>query len=171
MKTLHLIRHAKSSWAQPQLDDEKRPLKGRGRRDVARMAPALDAAGWGGGAIACSTARRARQTLKGLRRCLTASTVEPFYDEALYTFDPQTLLAWLRVRTEDELTIVGHNPALQGLVGELTGRALDRLPTCAYCQLAVAVEDWADCGPGCAELRVFLTPRMLKEAQARPERG
>ncbi len=95
MKTLHLLRHAKSAWDQPGLSDRERPLNKRGRRDAPRMGRAL-ASRLQPMSIAVSPARRARLTLDGLCSGWPAlEEVRHHSDEALYTFSGEDLLDWI----------------------------------------------------------------------------
>lgn len=162
MKTLHLIRHAKSSWQDTGLEDAERPLKKRGLRDARLMASALWEAGWRGGSVFCSTARRARETLQVLVDELSEGRFAVTHDIELYTFDYNDLIDWLAARQEDELTLVGHNPALHGLVEWYTNESLQRFPTCAYARLRFDRDHWRECGRGDARIEAFLTPKMLK---------
>jgi len=162
MKTLHLIRHAKSSWQNTSLEDAERPLKKRGIRDARLMAPAMWQSGWRGGRVYCSSARRARDTLQLLVDELHEGTFDIAYDIDLYTFDYNDLLDWLSPRLDDELTLVGHNPALLGLVEWFTNAAQPRFPTGAYARLHFAADSWSDCDRGSATLEAFIAPKRLK---------
>lgn len=164
MKTLHLLRHAKSSWDDPGADDRDRVLNKRGRRDAPRMGAAL-AAAMAPMSICVSPARRAQLTLEGLcegwPQLLTQShrTVE-----ALYTFSATDLLRWLGAREDacQSLFIIGHNPALTDLVNELTGRySVPNLPTAGYVQLHLQIDHWRDLLQGCAQLHLSLFPKQL----------
>lgn len=167
MKTLHLMRHAKSSWSQPELPDRDRGLNKRGRRDAPRMGAAL-AQRLEPRAVHCSPARRAQLTLEGL--CKGWPALEAYShtsDQALYTFDWEELLHWLAAYQDvkDTVFLIGHNPALIDLVNELVGRhCLDKLPTAGYVQLGLPIESWRDL-PGCAAvLEYSLLPRELPDS-------
>ena len=167
MKTLHLIRHAKSSWEDSLLSDPERPLKKRGRKDAALMASAIREAGWLDTAVFCSTAVRARQTIaligdaqqQGDDSSVDAPVV---YQDALYTFDYRDLMQWLRNRREPSVTIVGHNPALHELIEWLSGQWLDNFPTCGYCQLSIDSSEWSAITRGAGSIDAYVVPRMLK---------
>lgn len=164
MKTLHLLRHAKSSWASPGIDDHERELNERGRRDAPRMGRAL-AKLIAAQPVHCSSAMRARQTLEGLCDGWIALALQPHVtDDALYTFDWAELLVWLQdQRGQDEsVFLLGHNPALTELCNELCGRrALDNLPTAGYLQLSLPIESWGDVTEGIASLEAWQFPRDL----------
>ncbi|QFU74533.1 phosphoglycerate mutase [Halioglobus maricola] len=166
MKTLHLLRHAKSSWSQPGLADRERGLNKRGRRDAPRMGAAL-ATQVTAISIAVSPARRAQLTLDGLCQGWPALAALPHVtDEGLYTFASEDVLSWIQAQDDSrsELFIIGHNPAFTELINALAGRwELDNLPTCAYARLDLDAGHWREVGPGCAELAQTLLPRLLDE--------
>ena len=164
MKTLHLMRHAKSSWSAAPRDDHQRDLNARGRRDAPRMGRAL-AARMPAQAVHCSSARRARQTLQGLCAGWPALGAQPHViDPALYTFDSGALFEWLQaVQIDgDALFVLGHNPALTDVCNQLVGRpALDNLPTAGYLCLDIDIDRWSGCAQGLATLRSWQFPRDL----------
>lgn len=147
MKTLHLLRHAKSSWADGGLSDHERDLNERGRRDAPRMGAALSER-CAAQPIHCSTALRARRTLEGLCAGWPAMATEAHvFTDALYTFDYRDLLRWLRGydSAAERCFIVAHNPGLTDLCNQLVGRrALDNLPTAGYLELSLPISSWAD---------------------------
>ena len=135
MKTLLVLRHAKSSWSDSALDDHERPLNQRGRRDGPRIGKLVRELGLTPDVIISSDAVRARLTAEavaeaaGLRRDIR-------FEAALYTASPADMLAVLRTVTKataGTIMIVGHNPGLEELVAQLTGERPD-LPTAALAQ-------------------------------------
>ncbi len=169
MKTLYLLRHAKSSWSDNGLRDHDRPLAKRGKEATAVLAAHIAAAGVAPAIVLCSTARRAQETLDGVKSALD-DDVAVWSDEGLYGADSDDLLAVLRELpgTVPSAMIVGHNPGLQDLAIELAGdgdqRALARLhgkfPTGALATLRVP-ETWASLAPGRATLEGLVVPREL----------
>jgi phosphohistidine phosphatase len=165
MKTLRLLRHAKSSWEDPGLADEDRPLAPRGRRATKALASYL----WGDGAppkiVLCSSARRARETLEGLADSLGEDVVVRVEPE-LYGAAGEDLLERLRALpdTADSVMLIGHNPAIQALALELAraGPTLDRIadkyPTGGLVKLEFE-GTWAELGPGSAEPVDFVKPK------------
>lgn len=166
MLTLHLLRHAKSDWDEPGLDDRERGLNRRGRRDAPRMGAAL-AAELVPVDIHVSPARRAQLTLRGLvEGWPELARVEHWTEEGLYTFDAEELLEWIAGcgETRDTLFLIGHNPAFTDLVNFLAGApVIDKLPTAAYARLVLEADSWAALGPGCASLQRLLRPRELPQ--------
>jgi phosphohistidine phosphatase len=164
MKTLHLLRHAKSAWNQPGLADHERGLNKRGKRDAPRMGKAL-AARMAPLSVTASTARRAQLTLEGLCAGWPALAELPHRsEEALYTFSAAELFAWLAARPAEQaaLFIIGHNPALTDLANQLDEEArLANLPTAGYLQLALRIDRWSDIRQGCGRIEYRLFPREL----------
>lgn len=164
-KRLLVLRHAKSSWSDPSLDDHERPLAPRGRRAGHRVARHLSAEGIEPELVLCSTARRAQETLATIRSVLDHATV--LSEPALYGAPAAALVARLRrvAPTTESVLLVGHNPGLQELVlllatpGPLRERVAARLPTGALATLEV--EDWSALGPGTAQLAGLVLPREL----------
>jgi phosphohistidine phosphatase len=164
MKTLHLLRHAKSSWDQPHLSDRERGLNKRGKRDAQRIGNALSKR-MAPMAIQVSPARRAQRTLRGLCKGWPALESAPHVTQgALYTFASDDLLAWISAQDDGQqaLFIIGHNPALTDLINTLVGRdCLDNLPTAGYVELTAQVDHWRDLQQGCSVLECSLFPRQL----------
>lgn len=157
MKTLFLLRHAKSSWKDPALDDHDRPLAGRGRRAAKLMREYLRRDGVEPDLVLCSSARRTRETLDGVK-----ATGEVRIEEGLYAASSEAVLMRLRRIPEDveSAMVIGHNPGLEDLAGELSGAPFDEFPTGALAALTFA-GTWRDLVPGGAELAGFVTPKQL----------
>jgi len=164
MKTLLILRHAKSSWKQPELADHDRPLAKRGRRDGPRMGRLLLREHLAPDAILTSTARRAQDTA-----ALVAEHCghdEPLQiHSALYEADPSTIIDLLRELDDqvDRVMVVGHNPELERLLEQLTGRC-ERLPTAALVHLQLNISGWRDLDFGVeAALMQLWRPRQLAD--------
>ena len=166
MKTLHLLRHAKSAWDNPGLSDRERPLNKRGQRDAPRMGQALSGR-LAPMSIAVSPARRAQLTLDGLCSGWSAlGDVRHYTEEDLYTFSDEDLFEWIAGQDDNHraLFIIGHNPALTDLINTLTGRfSLDNLPTAGYAELSLQIDRWQDLADGCGALDFSLFPKQLPE--------
>jgi phosphohistidine phosphatase len=163
MRRLHLLRHAKSSWDDPALDDHERPLAPRGRKAAQRIAEYARTTGIAPELVVCSTALRARQTLAALLPVL-GGDVEVRLEDALYGAGVDEVLA--RVREIDDrissALVLGHNPTLHELALFLSGRSdvLDRFPTGALVTFAFPT-GWAALHEGGAELEGVAFPREL----------
>jgi phosphohistidine phosphatase len=162
VKTLLILRHAKSSWKYEDLPDHERPLNRRGTTDAPRMGGMLLDAGLTPDRIVSSTAVRAQTTA---RLVAEACAFERAVDlrEDLYLSGPTTYLRTLRQlpAAVDRVMIVGHNPDVEELVHLLTGRAV-RMPTAALAHVELALGDWSELNenaPG--SLRKLWRPRDL----------
>lgn len=144
MKTLYLMRHAKSSWKDEQLADHERPLKKRGRKDAGAMGKLLKSKKRTPGSIYSSTAERARETAKIMAE-KSEFGGEVYYVKNLYLAEPDALLAVLhQVADEiDAVLLVGHNPGLEALTQVLGGKIV-ALPTAAVAHLSLPIEKWSE---------------------------
>ena len=144
MKTLLVLRHAKSSWNDPALDDHERPLNKRGRRDAPRMGELVRECGLIPDVIISSDAVRARLTAEAVAEAARYAG-EILLDPRLYLACPADILSLLTTVRENAGTvmIVGHNPGLETLVEQLTGERQD-LPTAALAQIGLPIEQWRD---------------------------
>jgi phosphohistidine phosphatase len=162
-KQLFVMRHAKSSWDDPGLDDHERPLAPRGRRAVKLLAAHVRDNGIEPALVLCSSARRARETLAGVSPG-GRTLIEP----ELYGAGVTEILGMLQRIPEDtgSTMVVGHNPALQMLVLRLAGRGAqlgairDKFPTGALATLTFD-GPWNELAPGAAELTAVVRPRDL----------
>ena len=171
MKQLHLIRHAKSSWDCPSLDDRQRPLNKRGQRASVLMGTAMSFHLKDTPAVFVSSAVRAQHTLKGVVSGWPAlERARSTTDERLYTFDAHDLIAWLSEADDclDHMAVIGHNPALSVLARLLYPQLRRaRLPTAAWVWLRFDNVSWRSVvdSPEKAELVGLYTPKNLAEQQ------
>jgi phosphohistidine phosphatase len=171
VKVILLLRHAKSAWGQPGLDDHDRPLNKRGARAAEAMAEHIVHNAPRPDLILCSTAVRTRQTLAPLVHRLVDPTPPIALEKGLYLASEAALLVRLRAVPDDVRTVllIGHNEGIGQLAGALAGSgdpaALERLyqkfPTGALATLVVAGGRWRDLAPGAAKLEAFVRPRDL----------
>jgi phosphohistidine phosphatase len=159
MKTLYVLRHAKSSWGEPSLADFDRPLNGRGMRAVPAVAGVMRERGIHPGLVVSSPALRARQTAELLAAELGLDAPVQF-DARVYEAHTLDLLKVISDADEPagELLLVGHNPGLEGLVERLTGERVG-LPTAALARVELTVERWSEVAEGSGRLEWLVTPR------------
>lgn len=166
IKTIVLVRHAKSAWGLD-VGDHERPLSGRGKRDAAALGLHLATEGLAPGAVVCSTAVRARDTwTRAIRGGAAEASVR--YLDRVYEAQAAELTAVLRSTTDDISTVlmIGHAPGLPDLVEYLApqtkSKAWEQLDT-KFPTSAVAVlrytGDWDDIGRHRAELVSIDIPR------------
>ena len=147
MKTLLLVRHAKSSWNDPSVADRDRPLASRGERDAPDMGKRLARRGIKPDLILSSPALRARLTAELLAEKLDYRRKDIVVDDRLYGRGADALLDVIR-GIDDKVKramLVGHNPALTELAHGIC-RGIAHLPTCAVAQLAFHAKSWKDVG-------------------------
>ncbi|MEL6204368.1 MAG: histidine phosphatase family protein [Pseudomonadota bacterium] len=161
MKTLILIRHAKSSWANPDIDDLDRPLNKRGKRAASDVGRWLKSEGWVPDEVLCSTSRRTRETCERLK--LDAA---PILREDIYEAPPGALLAAVQDAHGKTVMMIGHNPGIGALAQYLATKKprharFDDYPTGATTILRFDLGNWADLQPGSGEVAAFLTPHDL----------
>jgi phosphohistidine phosphatase len=162
MKTLLVMRHAKSDWGAAFGSDHERPLARRGIKAARRIGRFLTDAGSGPDLILSSTAVRALTTAQlaaeaGEWECEITTNGD------LYASDPERVLDALR-ETDDRVTsllIAGHEPTWSSLVSWLIGGGRVRMPTAAVACLDLPRGEWIDLAPGTCVLRWFITPKML----------
>lgn len=169
---LTLMRHAKSAWDDPDLDDHDRPLNKRGRRDAPRIGTWLASRAPLPDLILCSTARRTRETAM-LARPLLGEGARLRHLKSIYLAEPQALLSLVH-KTPDgvgHLMLIGHNPGLEQLAINLVGDGdpalhkslTEKFPTAACACMSFDVERWADIAPGTGTLRAYMVPKRLAE--------
>jgi len=163
--TLHLLRHAKSSWDDPALADADRPLTARGERAAAKLVRRLARERVAPGLVLCSSARRARQTLELILPALGDPAV--LVEEGLYAAGAPALLARLRQLPAGvrEAMLIGHNPGIHELAVLLAGGGApaslhEGFPTGAMVSISLRGATWGDVRRGGVVTRLLL-PREL----------
>ena len=161
-KRLFLLRHAKSSWKDPQLDDPDRPLNSRGRQAAERMGRLMRDERIEIDLVICSTARRTRETADRLFADRKETPTMHYLDE-LYHADAPTL-ARVTSQISDQvssLMIIGHNPGLEEVLLRLTGE-LHPFPTAMLAWLEMELSSWKEFSDATrAELARVWRPREL----------
>jgi phosphohistidine phosphatase len=173
MKSLTLLRHAKSAWDDVVARDIDRPLNGRGRRAAIAVGRAMAAADLRFDAIIASPARRVMETIEevevGYGRPLKA-----LFDERIYLASAAQLLELVRSTGDaaSSLLMIGHSPGLERLALTLTdpnqGGLRDLLeqkyPTGALAEISLPAQRWRDVAQGSGSLARFVRPRDLDPA-------
>lgn len=146
MKTLILVRHAKSSWKDRSLPDRMRPLNKRGKRDAPMMGQRLAKRGVDVELMISSPAKRAMATAEAMAEELDYPWDGIVAEERLYEADVEEILTVIEEQDDwiDRLMVVGHNPDLTALVNILSRSDLENVPTCGVVELAYDVESWME---------------------------
>lgn len=163
MKTIALIRHAKSSWKDATLSDLDRPLNRRGRVDAPVMGRRLQEQPVSLKRVFASPAVRATETAEWLMPNLGLGPASLEVVPALYTFNYEDILAWLRSldSAADHFAVICHNPAMTDLVNFMTLSQIDKIPTCGVVLLRLRINNWCDLGAGMAELAYLDFPKSV----------
>lgn len=162
MKTLFLLRHAKSSWKDETLADFERPLNRRGKRAAETMGDYFRSEGIVPELIVCSPAVRARETLELVSKAAKWST-EVRYDQRIYEASGMRLAEVVSQIDNDRKAamLVGHNPGMEELVLLLTAESVE-IPTGTCAKIAVKASKWANAVDKRATLEWLVTPRELE---------
>jgi phosphohistidine phosphatase len=166
MKTLTLLRHAKSSWKDTSLRDRERPLNRRGKRDAPVMAERIKNTGIRPSLILSSPAVRAWTTAKIVAQEISYP-VEFLQQEArLYHASVTGLLKTIADQDEgfNSIMIVGHNPGLTDLANFLSPGLTNNIPTCGLVSFDIDREDWNLHGDIEPELTIYDYPKRLAKA-------
>ena len=161
MKTLIIVRHAKSSWNQPAISDFDRPLNNRGFRDVPIMAVRIHDSGVQ--QIYASPALRANTTaiLIAEGAGLPESSIR--YEKGIYAAGLAELFGVLMGMGDMYQTcmLIGHNPGVSNLALELTGRDIGAMPTCSVAKINLDIDTWTDIEGTHGELIRYEYPKMF----------
>lgn len=163
MRTLYLLRHAKSSWKDASLRDFDRPLKRRGRKAAELMGEVLATEKLKSPLVISSPAVRARETTELVLES-GGLDVKPRFEERIYEADVRTLLDVVRsISGKAETAImVGHNPGFENLMAYFTGDNR-HMPTCALAKIEFDVASWSEVAEGMGRLESFMTPKEIEE--------
>ena len=147
MKTLFLVRHAKSSRDAPVLPDKDRPLNERGTHDASRVGEQLAKRGAKPNLILSSPARRALTTAEIVARKLDYRSKDIVVDDRLYAATPDDLLAVVHELDDKSKRVMlfGHNPELTELAHRLSGK-ITEMATCTVAEFAFDIKSWSDVG-------------------------
>lgn len=146
-RTLVMIRHAKSSWANPLQSDYERPLNERGEHDAPVMGARLKEKGISPDLIIASTAKRAAQTAKKIAAAVGYDTEKILWKNRLYHCIPAVFeeVIYEIDNAVNTVFIVAHNPGITEFVNELVpGFTIDHMPTCGLVATHVDAEEWSD---------------------------
>ncbi|GAB4535688.1 MAG: histidine phosphatase family protein [Roseibium sp.] len=169
---LLLLRHAKSDWDNPGLDDIDRPLNSRGKAASIRMGRYLVDNALVPNQILCSTARRSRETLSRILPCLPhEAQIHLLLDLYQQSEDDYLPLVRKHGGRAPNLLVIGHNPATEDTAATLTGTGdsaaieslKEKYPTAGLAVLDFDIAEWSELQPGTGHLERFVRPRDLKD--------
>ena len=161
MKTLFLLRHAKSSWDFPELKDFERPLSDRGNRDIPVMGERLRERAHAVDCIISSPAVRANTTARKMAEAIGYPVEEVSSNPELYFAGTGMFLKAASLMDDGchSLMLVGHNPAITEFANAMTGENIENIPTCGLVQMSLPIDQWSAIELGCASLVDFDYPK------------
>ncbi len=167
MKFILLLRHAKSSWSDPGLDDFDRPLAGRGLKDAPRMGKYLKKAGYRPDYIVSSPAQRALQTTQLCTEAMKRDESIIKWEEDLYFKSAGKYVEAIQNTPEkaEKMMLVGHNPLMESTATILSGgreSTAFRIPTAGLVCLESYAVRWEDIKPGTCQVKWMMIPKVLK---------
>ena len=145
MKTLFLVRHAKSSWDHPGLRDHDRPLNERGHRIAPLMATTLQSLGVAPDALVSSPAKRAFSTAEYFAKAFGKPVADIEIEDDIYEAMPLEIFRVIRQLNAawDTVLLFGHNPTFTEVANHFyAGNRIDNMPTCGIVKITAPVEDW-----------------------------
>jgi phosphohistidine phosphatase len=162
VKTLTILRHAKSSWDEPGLADFDRPLNGRGKRDAPVMGQRMKAAGIRPSLIVSSPAARAWSTAKIVAREMAYPVEFLQRERDLYHAGTEALFDVIARQDEgfNSIVIVAHNPGLTDLANKLIPGLTSNLPTAGFVSVLIDTDTWELRGRKSADLIEFNYPKL-----------
>jgi phosphohistidine phosphatase len=163
MKTLVLIRHAKSSWKDSSLADYDRPLNKRGKRDAPLMGEVIAAKNLLPDLFWVSPAKRATKTAQKIAQQMGYDEQQIIYQDCLYFGGKQKILELIQAQASQTQTIyiVSHNPDLNDLAEYFLGNFMPNIPTAGIVAFEFEVESWAQIGKGQAKMLFFEYPKKF----------
>ena len=163
MKIIYAIRHAKSSWDDPSLSDENRPLNERGKRSAPLMAEMMVLKESRPDAMITSTAKRARSTARRFKDAFGLPKDSIFKDRRLYLANPDEIMSVLKELPDDYHVIAffGHNPGITDFANLFAEDYIDNVPTCGVVKIVSPVEHWYDLSASNSRRTAFYYPRQF----------
>jgi len=163
MKTLYLVRHAKSSWEDSALADFDRPLNARGVSDAPRMGRRITEYKQAPELIYTSTALRALTTAKMIAAAIGYPEQSVVLDKKVYHADPDALLDIIKKMADDKecVMLLGHNPGLTQFANALLDQTIDNIPTCGVIRAELKITLWKGARWGCGKMISFDTPKSV----------
>ena len=163
MKSLFVIRHAKSSWKDLSLDDHERPLNKRGKRNIPEMGEYLHKQYGRIDTFVSSHAVRAYETAKGIAAFYEYPISDIVVTDELYHAGNTAILQVVSVLSDDHesAAIFGHNPGFTFFVNAITNSKIDNIPTCGVAVITFDTDSWCEAAFGKGKLALYTYPKAL----------
>jgi len=161
MRTLYLVRHAKSSWKNPGLDDFERPLNKRGHQDAPLMGKILKKRKVSPSLMISSPATRAVTTARTIAEKINYPLEKIQYSEKIYLASERELLRLIEGIDDKrkKVMLVGHNPGFTSLANYFTNQYVSNVPTCGVFCVNLKLASWALIEANCGEFKFFEYPK------------
>ena len=163
MKVAYIVRHAKSSWADPYLPDHDRPLNERGKRDAPFMAQMMQLKEQAPDLMVTSTARRANRTARYFRKAFGLPKKLVWKDSRLYHAAPQAILDTIREIPDEYqcIYVFGHNPGMTELANFFSRAYIDNVPTCGIVKITCDIDAWYELNNSNSKKSAFYYPKQF----------
>lgn len=167
MKTLILVRHAKSSWDNPDLDDFDRPLNKRGKKNAPFMAEKLKEYGIKPDLIISSPANRALTTAQIFAEILGYPLDKIKQESVIYDNEAVSIIELISYIDDkyNKVAIFGHNPSFTFIANRLSEANIDNIPTCGIVCIEFNTDLWKDCKKTVGNLKFFIYPKKYSEKE------
>ncbi len=164
MKTLFLVRHAKSSWKYPNLNDFERPLNKRGRKNAPFMGKVLKKLKVAPDLVISSPANRAAMTARVIAAAINYPLEKIRYTETIYEFGENALVDVVKQIDDaaNKVMVVGHNPALTAMANTIADQPVSNIPTSGVFCVDLDISSWANISAHCGKLKFFEFPKKRK---------
>ena len=161
MKTIYLVRHAKSSWRDFGIEDKNRPLNKRGENDAPLMGKYLKKINIKPSIIISSPAKRALTTAKIIATEIDYEKKKIIIDETLYLATSEELFAFVSKFNNDlnSVMIVGHNPGITEFLIQLCNENIENMPTCSVACIEFPTDNWNNINNQNGNLKFFEYPK------------
>jgi len=158
MKTIYLIRHAKSDWNTSAPTDFERPLNKRGLRDAPIIANELKTLNFAPTLVLCSPAQRTTATSE-----LIVKDKKVIFEQSIYEASLKDLTILINdvPNKHSEIALIGHNPSITYLSNHLTGEYISNMPTCSVVKIVLEVDSWMEVIAGIGTQKFFIYPKMF----------
>ncbi|MFN8282790.1 MAG: histidine phosphatase family protein [Chitinophagales bacterium] len=163
MKYLTIIRHAKSSWENLELDDFDRPLNDRGKQAILLIGNYLKQQKTHPDLILSSPAKRAKKTAQGIAKLVNYRVADIQYEQTFYDDGLKAIIALIQ-QTENhynDIFLFGHEPILSALIYHFTTTNLEKFPTCAVFRMKFDTNNWSDLSAKKANCEFYVNPKLL----------
>ncbi|MFC1869353.1 histidine phosphatase family protein [Thermodesulfobacteriota bacterium] len=161
MKTLYLVRHAKSSWKYPDLDDFERPLNKRGRKSALFMGEILNKLQVAPDLVISSSANRAAMTARIIANAINYPLETIQYNETVYLSGENVLIHVIKHINDaaKKVMLIGHNPGFTDLANYISDQRISNIPTCGVFCVDFNISSWEKIGEHSGKLKFFEFPK------------